>query len=351
MAHAASAYRGLAHPILNPENLDLILDQTGLNWEVCEFPVEYTGRNGRKTMPSRKVLVRCDTDQELEVVSSTFQTHQNRDIAAGLVSVAGAAGVKLTEGGSFEGGSRIFLSGELDRQFDASGAKKLGDMVQLRYVVTGGHKPGTPMTMKAEGRRLTCLNGQTVSAGACTVRVTHTQKLTTADLARIRAFVEATSAGFTRYEEQAVKLMGTVIPREVNEAFVLELLTDGVLGKVMEETTKRKLTGAQILEAVMDRAEGGFLSPKQLAANAGDWTPTAQRIMQVVNTQPGADMARGTMWNALNAVTYFVDHQRGSNADTAMADAVFGEGDRLKRSALDLAVEWTEQLQAIRGQA
>jgi len=348
----STAYRGLANPIEDTDNLDALLDQSKLNWEVCEYPVEYSGRNGKKTMPSRKVLVRCDTDDEIEVVSASFKVHQNREIVGGLASIAKASGVKLDAGGSLDGGAKIFLTGSVDKQFDASGEKKLGDIVQLRYIVSGGHKPGTPTTIKAEGQRLVCFNGATVGAGAFAVRFTHQSKLQAADLRKLQNFVEATTEGFTQYEAKAVKLMGTTISREVNEAFVLELLHDNLLENIVNEATHRNgMTGKDILAAIIDRAENNLLRPMQLAANSGQSTRTAQQVLHVMNSQPGADMARGTMWNAYNAVTYHVDHVRGATASTAVDSAIFGEGDRLKRSALDLAVEYTERLQAIRGRA
>lgn len=89
----------------------------------------------------------------------------------------------------------------------------------------------------------------------------------------------------------------------------------------------------------------------QLASNSGKLGRTAGEVMRVLQTQPGSSTAHGTLWNAYNAVTYHVDHVRGRNADTAVESALFGEGDRLKNSALELAMDYTERLQAVRGQA
>jgi len=41
----------------------------------------------------------------------------------------------------------------------------------------------------------------------------------------------------------------------------------------------------------------------------------------------------GTRWGLLNAITQFVDHERGHNTDTRMNNAWFGEGNRLKSEA------------------
>lgn len=348
-------YRGLANPVIDDGDLDGLLVQAGLNWEVCEAPVQYALPNNPtlSVFDGRKVLVRCDTLQPIEVTSASFQVHQNKDIVKGLRNIARASGIRLDCGGALDGGGRVFLSGSVDMKFDAGREKQVGDIVQLRYLISGGHRPGTPTTLKAQAMRLACMNGATLVASQCAVRVTHQQTLDANSVNRLVTFVENTQREFQRYEERAVKLMGTSIPYAVNQAFVLELLQDDLLEKVVREnsviTSNRanRFTGAQILEEILERSERGLLSPMQLAANSGKVGRTASEVLRVLNTQPGSDTARGTLWNAYNAVTYHVDHVRGRQADTAVESSLFGEGDRLKNSALELAMEYTERLQTL----
>ncbi len=44
----------------------------------------------------------------------------------------------------------------------------------------------------------------------------------------------------------------------------------------------------------------------------------------------------GTRWGLLNAVTQYIDHERGHNVDTRMNNAWFGNGNRLKSEAESL---------------
>jgi hypothetical protein len=69
---------------------------------------------------------------------------------------------------------------------------------------------------------------------------------------------------------------------------------------------------------------------------------TGERALEIVDTQPGANFARGTWWNAYNAVTYLTDHELGRSADSRAASAWFGSNAKLKLDALDLAVEMAE---------
>jgi len=41
----------------------------------------------------------------------------------------------------------------------------------------------------------------------------------------------------------------------------------------------------------------------------------------------------GTKWGLLNAVSQYIDHERGHNVDTRMNNAWFGNGERLKSEA------------------
>jgi hypothetical protein len=71
---------------------------------------------------------------------------------------------------------------------------------------------------------------------------------------------------------------------------------------------------------------------------------TVNRLIEIVDTQPGADMktSKGTWWGAFNAVTYYVDHKAGRNRDASLTSAWFGPRAALKRKALNLAVEYAE---------
>ena len=70
-----------------------------------------------------------------------------------------------------------------------------------------------------------------------------------------------------------------------------------------------------------------------------DLSRTAKQAYDVLETQPGANFAMGTWWNAVNAVTYLTDHELGRSADTRMQSAWFGANQAKKVRAMNLAVE------------
>jgi hypothetical protein len=71
---------------------------------------------------------------------------------------------------------------------------------------------------------------------------------------------------------------------------------------------------------------------------------TAEMAMEVVETQPGAEFKKGSLWQMFNAVTYTTDHLLGRSADSRMTSAWFGPNSKRKLEALNLAVEMATAL-------
>ena len=70
---------------------------------------------------------------------------------------------------------------------------------------------------------------------------------------------------------------------------------------------------------------------------------TLETLSNVILTQPGSTIARNTWWQALNAVTYYLDHQSGRDRDATMTSVWLGQKAALKRRALESAVQFAQQ--------
>jgi phage/plasmid-like protein (TIGR03299 family) len=68
----------------------------------------------------------------------------------------------------------------------------------------------------------------------------------------------------------------------------------------------------------------------------------AKSALAVLETQPGANFAEGSWWQAFNAVTFLTDHKIGRSADTRLQSAWFGPNKNLKIKALETAIEYAE---------
>ena len=74
----------------------------------------------------------------------------------------------------------------------------------------------------------------------------------------------------------------------------------------------------------------------------GTLSRTAEKVLELVEVQPGAEYQRGSYWQLFNAVTYATDHELGRSTDTRMTSAWFGTNAQRKLNALNLAVEMAE---------
>ena len=68
-------------------------------------------------------------------------------------------------------------------------------------------------------------------------------------------------------------------------------------------------------------------------------TRTAQLAYDCFETQPGAEFARGSWWQALNAVTFVTDHKMGNSSQTRLNSIWYGANRSKKINAVKTAME------------
>jgi len=68
----------------------------------------------------------------------------------------------------------------------------------------------------------------------------------------------------------------------------------------------------------------------------------AKNAQEVMQSQPGANFAEGSWWQAFNAVTYMTDHLQGREGDSRLQSAWYGRNRKVKLNALEKALEYAE---------
>lgn len=336
-----SLYRGLAIPIEKAKTGPEILQATGLDWKVTKVPVEFTYKGVRRTRKDLDLLIREDNGVDLAHCSNRFHIHQNDEIIGGLARLAEIGNIKITHGGAIDGGARVFLHGSIDRQFDVGVSKKLKDIVRLDFSLSGSHRPGHPTIFMAMAMRLTCLNGATMVSNKAGFRLTHLNDFKDVNQEAMEAFVNSMILEFETYEQKAKRLAATKLSREQTQGYVLELVQPDLVKAIAEKKGPvDNLTREQILEQALEQD----IVPQLLSGDLKDddlkVDRTVKQILSVMDTQPGAELAKATAWAAYNGVTYYTDHIRGRDNDASVVSALVGPGAKLKARALDLAMEY-----------
>ena len=80
----------------------------------------------------------------------------------------------------------------------------------------------------------------------------------------------------------------------------------------------------------------------QVQIDALGLSRNAKGALELVETQPGANFAPGSWWNAYNAVSYMTDHVIGRSQESRLTSSWYGLNKSVKVKALQKAVEYAE---------
>ena len=348
-------FRGMARDIGRAQTVDEALEASGLAWSVARRPYLIQGKES--TRPSRfKALVRSDDGYELGVCTGKYTPIQNRDLLGQFFAVAEGAGIKLTKAGCYDGGARVFATAELpNHSFTLPISRQWADAMlrnpdhgwvtedrtTLQLVMASGHTPSLKAQFFLQAYRLVCFNGARVSRNLGEIGIAHRGDAREA-LKAIGELVPEAAGGFDGYRRKAGILRSTLSGAEVDRAYVVNLLAPEMWGAIVAETEAQvhgahaaRLAGADLLNAVIDRT---YTARFEAALQ----TRSVAAVLDAIQSQPGAGMAQGTLWNTYNAVTYQVDHRAGRNIDAAVESSLLGAGGKLKARAMDLALRYAE---------
>jgi len=267
-------------------NPSKIADMVGASFQVERRPVFFKNPDGTYSKaPGRDVLVRPDT------IFSALQT----DLAD--------FDLKIAYGTAIKGGSLITVCAELPSEYDIIVGKN--DLMKSFLVVSMDYN--SKHKSRASKGLIRTVSGATLSTSIDESTVPEIMK-------NIKAQIKD--------EAQTFKLLfDTEMPnKDITKYFSNVLDVDPAdIGKVKAGSKLVSTKTENILKAIT-----------QSYVNA-----------------PGADLAKGTVWGALQAVAYYATHLKtvrdttGSGTETARAASnLNGDANRLKVRALDLALSY-----------
>lgn len=308
--------------ISSARSVEELLQLAGLNWKANMAKVQYNPvlagddpNDKRIVAPfevaDRRVIYRDDTGLDLGVNSDHYKSFQPLDAATFFMDVCERHGFQLERGCAFKGGKVIFLRAQVGKALRIHG----NDVVQGELSFVTSFDGSLASTFRFGTLRQICLNGLTVGADIVpVVRVAHRSIVDTANV-KIKLGLEGV---FEKFEEQATIMADT----QVNNRQAIEFFM-----AVYHDMKAQELVEAQV-------------SAQKLAQRVDE---TIARLAQHFIASPGSQLssAKNTVWGLVNAVTYDVDHviNARSNENRAFS-ALFGQGEKLKNKAWDLAREF-----------
>jgi phage/plasmid-like protein (TIGR03299 family) len=268
----------------------------GLDWYVEKQTM--TTESGL-IVPGKQALVRLEDNKYLDIVGDDWQPVQNDEAFDFFAEFVEAGGMKMHTAGSLKEGKMVWALAKVEDDFELFN----GDKVESYLLFSNPHSYGKSIDVRFTPIRVVCNNTLTLSLNGKAetgVRLNH-RKQFNAD--EVKATMNLAQNKMSTYKEMAEFLGKKTVEKKTMEEYFGHLLG----------TSKK---------------EGKELSR------------TGERAMELLETQPGAEFAEGTMWQCFNAVTYFIDHEAGRSADTRMQSAWYGQGAKLKTKALELALEY-----------
>ena len=280
-----------------------MLEAAGLNWQVEKFPA-YANYGDGPIAVGRSALVRTTDLKLLDVVSDDWNPVQNETAFEFFNEFVAAGDMEMHTAGSLQDGKIVWGLAKVKESFELF----KGDKIDSYLLFSNFHKYGHSTDVRFTPIRVVCNNTLTLSLNSAVERmakVTHRQEF---DADSVKGILGIAHEKLQQYKEMAQFLGSKKAPNENVVEYFQRIFP--VLGK-------------------------NDVRQKELSKNG-------QIAMDILETQPGAEYATGSWWQAFNAVTFVTDHVAGRDDDRRLASAWYGQNKNLKTKALELAVKYAE---------
>jgi phage/plasmid-like protein (TIGR03299 family) len=291
-------WHGLGQNIPDDQPIDVWAKTAHMDWNVNRAPVVYNAEGETYyEHASQHVLFRSDNFNPLGIVSNIYKIVQPIEVLEFYRDLVEKNGYKMETAGSLRGGALVWALAKVPMEMRLMGQDRV-----LSYLLLGTSYDKTMSTSAMfTSVRVVCANTMSTAYNVHGGRV-NISHLSTFDADKVKIDLGATKESWEKFEEQSNKMAET------------------------------KLTKEQAVKYFMDL----YHSPK----NGDDYSDVNKTAVSVLldlfEKGPGSNLksASSTLWGALNAVTRFVDHEKGAQSKAnRLNSAWFGDGALLKRKA------------------
>ena len=304
MAYAGEVpWHGLGVPVADDLSPEDMLKVAGLDWEVRKYPATCRVRVGdvdKRLHTGKQALVRMSDLKILDTVGDDWNEVQNTEAFAFFKEFVDAGDMEMHTAGSLRGGQIVWALAKVkDAGFTLFGE----DRVDAHLLFMNPHLYGKSTDIRFTPIRVVCNNTLSLSMNTKSknfVKVSHRKKF---DAEEVKATMGIATVKMAQYAEMAQ----FISERRFNDDSAAEYLK-------------------MVFPVVGDK-------------NKKEMSLSAKRVLEILDTQPGAKFGTGTFWHLFNGVTYYVDHGMGRTADTRMTSAWLGSGATVKQNALKVALD------------
>ncbi len=289
-------------PDLTPEQM---LVEAGLDWTVEKRRLHFFNKYGTTHVAGDKMaLVRSSDGKMLDIVSNSWNPLQNIEAFEFFNDFIMAGEMEMHTAGSLLGGQRVWALAKVGESFEILG----GDKVDSYLLFSNPHKFGAAIDVRFTPVRVVCNNTLTMSLGQRAERMVKVNHRSEFDADAVKATLGVATNLLTKYKEAALFLSGKRYTKDTLAEYFNSVFPSMSYNNDAKDKVSRQAT------------------------ICGD----------VMETQPGANYGRGSWWQALNAITFTIDHKLSRTADARMSSAWYGQNQTRKVKALHKAVDFAE---------
>jgi phage/plasmid-like protein (TIGR03299 family) len=308
MAYAGEVpWHGLGEKVSNDLTPMQMMQKAGVDWKVTKVPTVAI-YDGDMISTGTEALIRESDNKILApMVGEKWEPIQNDEAFNFFNEFCLAGDMEMHTAGSLQGGRIVWVLAKIKESFDVLGK----DQVDNYMLFSNPHIYGKSANIRMTPVRVVCNNTLNMSMNM--------ESVNEAVINHRRAFnpeaaKEALGVAHEKFDQyrEAANFLATKRYTQDNLITFLNTVFPAA-------NTKRKVV-----------------------TEIKDLSTTAKNTLEVMDTQPGAELFPGTFWNAVNAVTYMTDHQLGRTADTRMTSAWFGANQSRKLKAMNVALEMAE---------
>lgn len=290
-------WHGLGDTISDPKNIDLVLKEAHIDWEVELRAIAVYGIDA--IIPKFWALTRTSDNKVFDITGDRYVPVQNAEAIEFFRDFVEAGNATLETAGSLRGGQYVWALANLHADFALPGQ----DVVKNYVLVGKPHEQGKSLIFRRTGIRVVCHNTLTMALRdrhAAEFRMAHRRSFGDKEIEKARLVLDLARDDVFSFEQDARKL------------YELELNTDQVLRIITPIMSPN--TDDEDLQMMID--------------DPSDYTPRIKAIMDSYFNAPGA--LPGSGWGVLNAITHYADHVASRTQDQRLTNAWFGKTARQK---------------------
>lgn len=283
------------------------IEAANMDWNVLTKPVYIRNYdNNFQQVEGKAAIIRQDTDQVFGIMSDGYHPVQNTEAFSFFDAVIGQGEAIYHSAGSFFNGRKVWIMAKLPEDIEII----KGDVIQPYILLSNSHDGSSALRMQITPMRLVCWN---------MLSATLNQK-----------------AGFYAKHTRNVMQKAT----QAREVLGLAHAYYQMFAKQVDELVNTRMTALEM----QDYLQKVYQFKEDVAYKEQDhrlvkaYESTIDLLSHPTNTAGGI---AGTKWAALNAVTYYIDHERpvrGSDykEDRRLDTSWFGTGAELRQRAFSL---------------